>query len=102
MKLLLEDVEDDPTNSEHITAVAQLWCEIFGSDATWLNTSVCVTCFAILWLAIKGDGVSSPVATTLDAAAGLARRQKCGLILRSSASVSKLTYHTVIGVRYPS
>ena len=66
-----------------------------------INTSVCVTCFAILWLAIKGDGASSSVATTLDAAAGLARRQKWGLILSSSARVSKLTYQTVIGVRYP-
>ena len=45
--------------------------------------------------------MSSPVATTLDAAAGLARRQKWSLILLSSARVSKLTYHTVIGVRYP-
>ena len=101
LKLLLEHGEDDPTDSEHITAVTQLWCEIFGNEPAWLNTSVCVTCFAILWLAIKGDGVSSSVATTLDAAAGLARRQKWGLILPSSARVSKLTYQTVIGVRYP-
>ena len=41
------------------------------------------------------------VATTLDAAAGLAQRQKWGLILPSSARVSRLTYQTVIGVRYP-
>ena len=107
LKLLLEHEEDDPTDSEHITAVTQLWCEIFGNEPAWLNTSVCVcvcvcvTCFAILWLAIKGDGVSSSVATTLDAAAGPARRQKWGLILPSSARVSKLTYQTVIGVRYP-
>ena len=100
LKLLLED-EDDPSCSEHITAVTQLWCEIFGSEAAWLNTSVCVTCFAILWLAVRGEGVSSPVATTLDAAAGLARRQKWGLILPSSARGSRLTYQTVIGVRYP-
>ena len=37
----------------------------------------------------------------IDAAAGLAQRQKCGLILPSSARVSRLTYQTVIGVRYP-
>ena len=40
------------------------------------------------------------VATTLDAAAGLAQRQKWGLILPSSARVSLLTYQTVLGVRY--
>ena len=92
---------DDPTDSEHITAVTQLWCKIFDNEETWLTTSVCVTCFAILWLAIKGEGVSSMVATTLDAAAGLAQRQKWGLILPSSARVSLLTYQTVLGVRYP-
>ena len=85
----------------HITAVTQLWCEIFNSEDAWLTTSVCVACFAILWLAIKGEGVSSPVATTLDAAAGLAQRQKWGLFLPSSARVSRLTYQTVIGGRYP-
>ena len=74
---------------------------IFGNEPAWLDTRVCVTCFAILWLALKGEGVSSSVATTLDAAAGLAQRQKWGLILPSSARVSKLTYQTVIGVRYP-
>ena len=92
---------DDPTDSEHITAVTQLWCEIFDNEETWLTTSVCATCFAILWLAIKGEGVSSMVAITLDAAAGLAQRQKWGLMLPSSARVSLLTYQTVLGVRYP-
>ena len=52
-------------------------------------------------MTLKGEGVSSPVATSLDAAAGLAQRQKWGLILPSSARVSRLTYQTVIGVRYP-
>ena len=33
---------DDPTDSEHITAVTQLWCEIFDNEETWLTTSVCV------------------------------------------------------------
>ena len=57
------------------------WCEIFDNEETWLTTSVCVTCFAVLWLALKGEGVSSMVATTLDAAAGLAQRQRWRLIL---------------------
>ena len=68
-----------------MTAVTQLWCEIFGNERVWLDTVVCATCFAILWLALKGEGVSS----------------QWGLILPSSARVSKLTYQTVIGVRYP-
>ena len=101
MKALLEDVDSNPYESVHMTAVTQLWCEIFGNERVWLDTVVCATCFAILWLALKGEGVSSPIATTLDAAAGLAQRQKWGLILPSSARVSKLTYQTVIGVRYP-
>ena len=77
LKLLLDDSED-PSCSMHITAVTQLWCDVFGKETVWLDTSVCVTCFAILWLAVKGEGVSSP-----------------------SARVSRLTYQTIIGVRYP-
>ncbi len=87
IKLLLED-PCEPHESEHITAVTQLWGEIFDNQAAWLDTSLCATCFAILWLA----RVSSPVADSLDAAAGLARRQKWGLILPSNARVSRLTY----------
>ena len=98
---LKEDVDCHLSESRHMTAVTQLWCEIFGKERVWLDTVVCATCFAILWMALKGEGVSSPVATTLDAAAGLAQRQKWGLILPSSARLSKLTYQTVIGVRYP-
>ena len=101
LKTLLEDADCPPRESKHMTAVTQLWCEIFGKEQVWLDTVVCATCFAILWMALKGEGVSSPVATTLDAAAGLAQRQKWGLILPSTARVSKLTYQTVIGVRYP-
>ena len=100
LRLLLDDSEN-PLASTHITAVTQLRSEMFDDETVWLDTSVCVTCFAILWLALKGEGVSSPVANSLDAAAGLARRQKWGLILPSSARVSRLTYQTVIGVRYP-
>ena len=101
LKSLLEDADCPPRESKHMTAVTQLWCEIFGKEQVWLDTAVCATCFAILWMALKGEGVSSPVATSLDAAAGLAQRQKWGLILPSSARVSRLTYQTVIGVRYP-
>ena len=77
LKQLLEET-DDPSNSGHITAV---------THHKWLTTTVCVTCFAILWLALKGEGVSSMVATTLDAAAGLTQPQKWGLILPKCKSL---------------
>ena len=45
---------------------------------------------------------SSPLlADTLQAAAGVAGKQKWALILPSSARVSLVTYTTVIAVRYP-
>ncbi len=34
---------------------------------------MCATAFAILWLAMRGEGVTDPVATTLESAAGLAK-----------------------------
>ena len=71
LQALLEDVDSNLQESEHITAGTQLWCKIFGNERVWLDTVVCATCFAILWLALKGEGASSPIATALDAAAGL-------------------------------
>lgn len=41
--------------------------------------------FAILWLAMKGEDVTDPVADTLECAAGLAKQQKCGVILPNCA-----------------
>ena len=74
--------------SEHMTAVTQLWSELLGTQDVWLDTTLCATSLAILWLAMKGEGISSPVADTLDCAAGLSRNQKWGLILPSSARFS--------------
>ena len=48
--------------SRHITAVTQLWSELLGTSDIWLDTSVCVSAFAILWLAMRGEGVTDPVA----------------------------------------
>ena len=92
LKLLLDDSEDSSCSSTLLQLLR---------GARQRNGVVCVR-FAILWLAIKGEGVSSPVANTLDAAAGLARRQKWSLILPSSARVFQLTYQTVIGVDFLS
>ena len=48
LKSLLEDADCSPRESKHMTAVTQLWCEIFGKEQVWLDTAVCATCFAIL------------------------------------------------------
>ena len=47
------------------------------------------------------EGLPSMLATSFAEAAGVAGRQKCGLVLSSSARVSHVTYQTVVGVRYP-
>ena len=47
------------------------------------------------------EGLPSMLATFLAEAAGVAGRQKWGLVLSSSARVSHVTYQTVVGVRYP-
>ena len=38
LKALLEDVDSNPHESEHITAVTQLWCEIFGNEPVCQST----------------------------------------------------------------
>ena len=63
-----------PPESQHTTAVTQLWSELLGTTDVWLDTSLCAASLAILWLATCGEGVSSPIAETLDCAAGLSRR----------------------------
>ena len=47
------------------------------------------------------EGLPSMLATSFAEAAGVAGRQKWGLVLSSSARVSQVTYQTVVGVRYP-
>ena len=50
LRLLLAD-PTVPQESQHITAVTQLWSELLGTANVWLDTSVCATSLAILWLA---------------------------------------------------
>ena len=58
--------------------------------------------FAILWMGLRGEreGLPSMLATSFAEAAGVAGRQKWGLVLSSSARVSQVTYQTVVGIRY--
>ena len=45
------------------------------------------------------EGLPSMLATSFAEAAGVAGRQKSGLVLSSRARVSQVTYQTVVGVR---
>ena len=58
-------------DSRRITAITQLWSELLGTSDIWLETSVCVSTVAILWLAMRGEGVTDPVATILKVLQGL-------------------------------
>ena len=46
LRLLLED-SGQPQESQHITAVTQLWSELLGTHDAWLDTTVCATSLAI-------------------------------------------------------
>ena len=55
---------------------------------------------AVHFLARRQEELLTPLAATLNEAAGTAGIHRWNLILPSSARVSLLTYQTVIGVRY--
>ena len=61
------------------------------------RTSHCL----VLWVATHRHEVDTMVAQDLVEAAGLRGRHNWALILSSSARISKVTYETVIAVRYP-
>ena len=88
-----------PQNAhEQIEVLAK---ELLGTYATWLTGIVPRTALTVLWLATHRHDVDTMVAQRLVEAAGLRGRQNWALILSSSARVSKVTYETVIAVRYP-
>ena len=88
-----------PQNAhEQIEVLAK---ELLGTYATWLTGIVPRTALTVLWLATHRHDVDSMVAQGLVEAAGSRGRQNWALILSSSARVSKVTYETVIAVRYP-
>ncbi len=65
-----------------------------------LCVPVCSTAIVVLWLALHKEKFPL-LASSLQAAAGVAGKQRWALILPSSARVSLVTYTTVIAVRYP-
>ena len=88
-----------PQNAhEQIEVLAK---ELLGTYATWLTEIVPRTALTVLWLATHRHDVDTMVAQGLVEAAGLRGRQNWALILSSRARVSKVTYETVIAVRYP-
>ena len=84
-------------------AVGQFWHELIGDSPPCLSKEIQRAAFAILWMGLRGEreGLPSMLATSFAEAAGVAGRQKWGLVLSSSARVSQVTYQTVVGVRYP-
>ena len=95
-QLLAEGSAIDP-------AVGQFWHELIGDSPPCLSREIQRAAFAILWMGLRGEreGLPSMLATSFAEAAGVAGRQKWGLVLSSSARVSQVTYQTVVGVRYP-
>ena len=73
---------------------------LLGTYTPWIAGIVPRTALTVLWLATHKHEVDTMVAQDLVEAAGLSGRH-WALILSSSARVSKVTYETVIGVRYP-
>ena len=105
--LALEDESQQYGNLGHMLSADELQQlpslanDLIGSYGKWLSDVVPRTALAVLWLAMHQQDVESMVALTLTEAAGLMGRQNWSLILSSSAKVSRVTYETVIAVRYP-
>ena len=84
-------------------AVAQTWHDLIGDSPPCFSREIQHAAFAILWMGLRGEreGLPSMLATSFAEAAGVAGRQKWGLLLSSSARVSQVTHQTMVGVRYP-
>ena len=84
-------------------AVAQTWHDLIGDSPPCFSREIQRAAFAILWMGLRGEreGLPSMLATSFAEAAGVAGRQKWGLLLCSSARVSQVTHQTMVGVRYP-
>ena len=75
-------------------AVAQTWHDLIGDSPPCFSREIQRAAFAILWMGLRGEreGHPSMLATSFAEAAGVAGRQKWGLVLSSSARVSQVTY----------
>ena len=99
--LMLETLSDARQLTLGSVATLKSICQEVGCDYhRGLCSPVFCTAVAVLWLALHKEKFPL-LADTLQAAAGVAGKQKWALILPSSAKVSLVTYTTVIAVRYP-
>ena len=54
----------------------RVWGELIGKSKPAVDSPVSRAAFAILWMAVGGDGIPSMLATTFAEAAGLEGRQR--------------------------
>ena len=100
-KLLHETLGNARQLTDSSVTTLQTICQEVGCDFhQGLCIPVCCTAISVLWLALHKEKFPL-LADTLQAAAGVAGKQRWALILPSSARVSLVTYTTVIAVRYP-
>ena len=99
--LLVELLDDVCRLTPRCVATLQTICREVGCDFQQrLCSPIFCTAVVVLWLALHRERFPL-LADTLQAAAGVAGKQRWALILPSSAWVSFVTYITVIAVRYP-
>ena len=99
--LIWEMLGDARQLTHSSVATSKTICQEVGCDFhQGLCSPVFCTAVAVLWLALHKEKFPL-LADTLQAAAGVAGKQRWALILPSSARVSLVTYTTVIAVRYP-
>ena len=82
-------------------AVVQIWHDLIRESSPCLSREIIVLLSPSCGLRGEREGLPSMLATSFAEAAGVAGRQKWGLVLSSSAQVSQVTYQTVVGMRYP-
>ena len=87
------------TSREGIATLRTLCQEVGCLFHDELCITTCCTALAVLWMVLHKE--KSPLATSLQAAAGVTGHQRWALILSSSARVSLVAYTAVIAVRYP-
>ena len=99
--LILDMLSDARQLTLSSVATLQSICQEIGCD---LHRKLCFpvfcTAMVVLWLALHKKKFPL-LADTLQAAVGVAGKQRWALILPSSSRVSLVTYTTVIAVRYP-
>ena len=87
-------------SAEDIATLQSLCQEVGCPYHDELCSTTCCVALVVLWMGLHQEKFPL-LATTLQAAAGVAGSQRWALILPSSARVSLVTYTAVIAVRYP-